>query len=91
VRTQGRPVQAARWDEIMERERILLGEDWNAHSDRWDPQCPPKRDDRFHTKLMDESNLTGVTDGEETHYLYAKWRAFGIVNRLLHNARLDDG
>jgi hypothetical protein len=40
VRSQGRPAQSARWDEIMEQERIFLGGDWNAHSDRWDPQCP---------------------------------------------------
>jgi len=51
----------------MEQNKILLGGDWNAHSDRWDPQCPPKRDDRFLTNSMDEYNLTDVMDGEETH------------------------
>jgi len=51
----------------MEQEKILLGGDWNAHSDRWDPQCPPKRDANFLQNLMDEYNLIDVTDGEETH------------------------
>jgi len=67
VRSQGRPAQTARWSEIMEQEKILLGGDWNAHSDRWDPQCPPKRDANFLENLMDEYNLIDVTDGEETH------------------------
>jgi len=34
VRSQGRPAQRGRWSEIMEQEKILLGGDWNAHSDR---------------------------------------------------------
>ena len=42
VRSQGRPAQTARWREIFEQNKILLGGDWNAHSDRWDPQYPPK-------------------------------------------------
>jgi len=67
VRSQGRPAQTARWNEIMEQEKILLGGDWNAHSDRWDPQCPPKRDANFLENLMDEYDLIYVTDGEETH------------------------
>jgi len=54
VRSQGRPAQTARWSEIMEQEKILLGGDWNAHSDRWDPQCPPKRDGNFLENPMDE-------------------------------------
>jgi len=28
----------------MEQEKILLGGDWNAHSDRWDSSCPPKQE-----------------------------------------------
>jgi len=67
VRSQGRPAQTARWREIMGRNKILLGGDWNAHSDRWDPECPPKRDEVFLTNLMDEYELTDVTDGEATH------------------------
>jgi len=67
VRSQGRPAQTARWSEIMEQEKILLGGDWNAHSDRWDPQCPPKRDANFLEKHMDEYDLIDVTDREETH------------------------
>jgi len=67
VRSQGRPAQTARWSEIMEQEKILLGGDWNAHSDRWDPQCPPKRDATFLENGMDEYNLIDITDGEETH------------------------
>jgi len=67
VRSQGRPAQTARWREILEQEKILLGGDWNAHSDRWDPQCPPKRDATFLENLMDEYHLIDVTDGEETH------------------------
>jgi ribonuclease HI len=66
-RSQGRPAQTARWKEIMGRSKILLGGDWNAHSDRWDPECPPKRDEVFLTNLMDEYDLTDVTDGEATH------------------------
>jgi len=68
VRSQGRPAQIlARLSEIMEQEKILLGGDWNAHSDRWDPQCPPKRDANFLENLMDEYDLIDVADGEETH------------------------
>jgi len=67
VRSQGRPAQTARWREIMEQEKILLGGDWNAHSDRWDPQCPLKRDANFLENLMDKYDSIDVTDGEETH------------------------
>jgi len=67
VRSQGRAAQTARWREMMKQEKILLGGYWNAHSNRWDPQCPPKRDVRFLESLMDEYNLIDVTDGEETH------------------------
>jgi len=67
VRRQGRPAQTARWNEIMEQEKILLGGDWNAHSDRWDPQYPPKRDANCLENLIDEYDLIDVTDGEETH------------------------
>ena len=51
----------------MEQENILLGGDWNAHSDRWDPQGPPKRDANFLQNLMDEYNAIDVKHGEETH------------------------
>jgi len=67
LRSQGRPAQTARWSEIMEQEKILLGGDWNAHSDRWDTQCPPKQDANFLENLMDEFDLINVTEGEETH------------------------
>jgi hypothetical protein len=67
VRSQGRPVQTARWREIMRAKKILLGGDWNAHSDRWDPQCPGKRDEVLLTNHMDEYDLTEVTGGEVTH------------------------
>jgi len=67
VRSQGRPAQMARWSEIIEQEKILLGGDWNAHSDRWDPQCPPKRDANFLENCMDEYDLIDVTDGEESY------------------------
>ena len=33
VRSRGRSAQTARLIEIMEQENILLGGDWNAHSD----------------------------------------------------------
>jgi len=65
VRSQGRPAQTARWSEIMEQEKILLGGDWNAHSDRWDPQCPAKRDATVLENLMDEYDLIDITDGKE--------------------------
>jgi len=67
VRSQGRAEQTARWREIMEQEKILLGGDWNAHSDRWDPSCPPKQDANFLENLMDEYDLIDVTDGDATH------------------------
>jgi hypothetical protein len=51
----------------MGRNKILLEGDWNAHSNRWDPECPPKRDEVFLTNLMNEYDLTEVTDGEATH------------------------
>jgi hypothetical protein len=51
----------------MRRNKILLGGDWNAHSDRWDPDCPPNRDEVFLTNLMDKYKLKDVTDGEATH------------------------
>jgi len=57
VRSQGRPARTARGREIIEQEQIRLGGDWNAHSDRWDPQCPPKRDATFLENLMDEYDL----------------------------------
>jgi len=44
-----------------------LGGDWNAHSDRWDPECSPKRNEVFLKNLMDEYELTDVTDGEATY------------------------
>ena len=34
VRSQGRPAQTARWKEIMGHDKIHLGGEWNAHSDR---------------------------------------------------------
>jgi hypothetical protein len=46
---------------------ILLGRDWNAHSDRWDPQCPPSGDGVLIMNFMDEYNFIEVTDGEVTH------------------------
>jgi len=67
VRSQGRLAHTARWSEIMEPEKILVGGDWNAHSDRWDLSCPPKRDANFLENLMDEYDLIDVMDGEETH------------------------
>jgi len=50
----------------MEQEKILLGGDWNAHSDRWDPQCPAKQDATFLESLINECNLIDVTDRDET-------------------------
>jgi len=41
VRSQSRLAHTARWNKIMGAKKILMGGDWNAHSDRWDPQCPP--------------------------------------------------
>ena len=67
VRSRGRLAQMARWTEIMEQRKILVGGDWNAHSDRWDLECLPKRDDVFLTSLMDEYDSMDVTDGEATH------------------------
>jgi len=67
VRSQGRPAQTARLSDTMEQEKILLGGDWNAHSDRWDPQCRPKRDANFFENLLDEYDLIDVTVGEGTH------------------------
>jgi len=67
VRSQGRPAQTARWRETVEQEKILLGGDRNAHSDRWDPQCTPRRDDVFLTNHIDEYDLTDVMDMEATH------------------------
>jgi len=67
VRSKGRPAQTARWTEIIRQDKILLGGDWNANSDRWDPECPPKRYEVFQMNLMDEYDSTDVTDGEATH------------------------
>jgi hypothetical protein len=67
VRSQGRPAQTARWRGILGQEKILVGGDWNAHSDRWDPKCPPKRDTTFLENLMDEFDMIDVTDREATH------------------------
>jgi len=50
----------------MEQEKILLGGDWNAHSVRWDPQCPPKQNATFLENLIDEYKLIDITHGEET-------------------------
>jgi len=67
VRSQGRPAQTARLEEIMRQKKILIGGGWNAHSDRWDPQFQPRRDAVFLENLMDEYDLVDVTDGEATH------------------------
>jgi len=67
VKSQGRPAQTARWDGIMGWNKTLLGGDWNAHSNRWGPECPPKRDEVILINHMDEYDLTDVTDGEATH------------------------
>jgi len=80
VRSQGRLAQTARWSEIMEQEKILLGGDWNAHSDRWDPQCPPKRDAIFLENHMDEYDLIDVTDGEERHSNTRNGETSGSLN-----------
>ena len=66
VRSQGRSAQTARLRVIMEQDQMLLGGDWNAHSDRWDPSCPPRRDASFLVNLVDEYNLIDVMDGEAT-------------------------
>jgi len=42
VRSHGRLPHTARWREMMQQNKILLGRNWNAHSDRWNPQCPRK-------------------------------------------------
>jgi len=91
VRSQGRPAQTARWWEIMEQEKILLGGDWNAHSDRWDPQCPPKRDANFLENLMDEYNLIDVTDGEETNSNMRNGETSGsLIDFLITKAVMAD-
>jgi len=91
VRSQGRPAQSARWSEIMEQNKILLGGDWNAHSDRWDPQCPPKRDDRFLTSLMNEYDLTDVTDGQETHMYTRNGETSGsLINFFITKTSMAD-
>jgi len=94
VQSQGRPAQTARWREIMEQEKIRLGGDWNAHSDRWDPQCPPKRDANFLENLMDEYDLIKVTDGEETHTNMRNGETSGslidfFINKALMADRLE--
>jgi len=66
LRSQDRPAETARWGEIIAQNKSLLGGDWNAHSNRWDPKCPPKRDEAFPTNLMDTYDMTYVTDGEAT-------------------------
>jgi len=91
VRSQGRPAQTARWGEIMGRNKILLGGDWNAHSDRWDPECPPKRDEVFLTNLMDEYELTDVTDGEATHTSMRNSEiSSSLIDFFITKARLAD-
>jgi len=62
----------------MGQEKILMGGDWNAHSDRWDPQCPLKRDVNLLDNLMDEYDLIEVTDGEETHTNMRKGDTSGL-------------
>ena len=79
VRSQGRPAQTARWNEIMEQDKILLAGDWNVHSDRLDPQCPPRRDATFLQNLMDEYDLIDVMDGEETHTNTSNGEASGSL------------
>ena len=52
----------------MGQEKILVGGDWNAHSDRWDPQCPAEKDATFLENLLDEYGMIDVTDGEGTRF-----------------------
>jgi len=79
VRSQGRPSQSARWEEIMGQDRIRLGGDWIAHSDRWDQMCPPKRDEAFLDNLINKYNLVDVTDGEETHINIRNGETLGLL------------
>lgn len=51
----------------MGHARILLGGDWNAHSDRCDPQYQPTGGAGFFKNLMDEYDSTDVTYGVATH------------------------
>jgi len=51
----------------MDQNNILLGGDLNAHSDRWDPGCPPKQDANVLKKFLNEYDLMDVTDGEATY------------------------
>jgi len=67
VSSQGSPAQETRWKEIIGLEKIILGGDLNAHSDRWDPPCQPKRGSTFWKNHMDEYDLVDVIDGEPTH------------------------
>ena len=91
MRSQGRPPQTARWSEITEQENILFGGDWNAHSDTWNPQCPPKRDANFLENLMDEYDLINVTDGEETHPNTRNGKTSGsLIDFLITKALMAD-
>ena len=66
MRSQRRLAQTAKWEHIIGLNKILDGGDWNAHSDRWDPRCRPRRDYDFVETVMDEQVLINDTDQEPT-------------------------
>jgi len=75
----------------MEWDRILLGGDWNAHGDRWEPQCPQKIDTSLLETLMDEYELVDHMDRELTHTNMADGEtAESLINFFITKATLTN-
>jgi hypothetical protein len=64
---EGRPAHHANWTEILGEDTIIAG-DFNAHSPRWNPHDPPRRNHHFLEELMDDYGLIVKNDGPATRH-----------------------
>jgi hypothetical protein len=62
-----RPAHLANWPEILSEDTVLAG-DFNAHSPRWNPHNPPRRNHHFLEELMDDYDLIVQNDGTATRH-----------------------
>ncbi|KAI5786092.1 Endonuclease/exonuclease/phosphatase [Pyronema domesticum] len=62
-----RPARIADWDAILADAEVILVGDFNAHSSRWNPHCPNRREGHeFLEHLIDEYSLAVRNDGLAT-------------------------
>jgi hypothetical protein len=66
-RGEGRPAHHANWTEVLGEDTIIAG-DFNAHSPRWNPHGPLRRNHHFLEELMDDYGLIVKNDGTATRH-----------------------